>query len=84
MTAGVRGCADTNSNRVAGNRDEVEGVVASTLHLFRNGARLLAKAFGVGSTDWLDAHLVMCFGFGCQNLDTLRVQFLMHQLKRTH
>ena len=35
-----------NRTRVAGNRDEVEGVVANTLNLFRNGA--------VGFIDWLD------------------------------
>src|SRR5262249_28977499 len=32
----------------------------------------------------LDAHSVMRCRFGCQILDTLRVQFLMHALKRTH
>jgi hypothetical protein len=50
----VREREDTNRTRVAGNRDEVEGVVASTLSLFRNGASLLAKAFGVGLVDRLD------------------------------
>jgi hypothetical protein len=35
-----------NRTREAGNRDEVEGVVANTLNLFRNGA--------VGFIDWLD------------------------------
>jgi hypothetical protein len=44
----VREREDTNRTRVAGNRDEVEGVVANTLNSFRNGASLLAKAFGVG------------------------------------
>jgi hypothetical protein len=39
--------------REAGNRDEVEGVAANTLNSFRNEARLLAKAFGVGFIDWL-------------------------------
>ena len=43
-----------NRTREAGNRDEVEGVVANTLNLFRNGASLLANAFGVGFIDWLD------------------------------
>ena len=37
---------DENRTREAGNRDEVEGVVAITLNLFRNGA--------VGFIDWLD------------------------------
>ena len=37
---------DTNRTREAGNRDEVEGVVANTLKLHRNGA--------VGFIDWLD------------------------------
>ena len=36
-----------NRTREAGNRDEVEAVVANTLKLFRNGA--------VGFIDWLDA-----------------------------
>ena len=36
---------DENRIREAGNRDEVEGVVANTLNLFRNGA--------VGFIDWL-------------------------------
>jgi hypothetical protein len=46
FTAGVRERENTNRTRVAGNRDEVEGVVASTLTLQRNGA--------VGFIDWLD------------------------------
>ena len=37
---------DANRTREAGNRDGVEGVVANTLNLFRNGA--------VGFIDWLD------------------------------
>ena len=37
---------DANRTREAGNRDEVEGVVANTLGSFRNGA--------VGFIDWLD------------------------------
>src|SRR5436853_7358200 len=45
-TAGVREREDENRTREAGNRDEVEGVVANTLDLFRNGA--------VGFIDWLD------------------------------
>ena len=45
-TAGVREREDANRTREAGNRDEVEGVVASSLNLFRNGA--------VGFIDWLD------------------------------
>ncbi len=36
---------DTNRTRVAGSRDGVEGVVTSTLNLFRNGA--------VGFIGWL-------------------------------
>ena len=35
-----------NRTRAAGNRDEVEGVVAISLNLFRDGA--------VGFVDWLD------------------------------
>jgi hypothetical protein len=30
-----------------------QGVVANTLNVFRNGASLLANAFGVGFIDWL-------------------------------
>jgi len=41
----VREREDANRTREAGNRDEVEGVVANTLNLFRNGA--------VGFIDWL-------------------------------
>jgi hypothetical protein len=37
-TAGVREREDANRTREAGNRDEVEGVVARSLDLFRNGA----------------------------------------------
>jgi hypothetical protein len=42
----VREREDANRTREAGNRDEVEGVVANTLKLFRRGA--------VGFIDWLD------------------------------
>ena len=48
-TAGVREREDTNRTRVAGSRDGVEGVVANTLNLRRNGA--------VGFIDWLDAFI---------------------------
>ena len=48
-TAGVREREDENRTREAGNRDEVEGVVANTLDSFRNGA--------VGFIDWLDLTL---------------------------
>jgi hypothetical protein len=44
-TAGVREREDANRTREAGNRDEVEGVVANSLDLYRNGA--------VGFIDWL-------------------------------
>ena len=44
---------DMNRTREAGNRDGVEGVVANTLNLLRNGASLLANLFGVGFIDWL-------------------------------
>jgi hypothetical protein len=53
-TVGVREREDANRTRVAGNLDEVEGVVASTLNAFRNRASLLANSFGVGFIDWLD------------------------------
>ena len=48
---------DVNRTREAGNRDEVEGVVAKPQWLFRNGASLLANSFGVGFIDWLDESL---------------------------
>jgi hypothetical protein len=57
-TAGVREREDVNRTREAGSRDEVEGVVANTLKLYRNGASLLANSFGVGFIDWLDALLM--------------------------
>src|SRR5947199_1215263 len=38
ITTGVREREDTNRNREAGNRDEVEGVVANSLKLFLDGA----------------------------------------------
>ena len=41
---------DVNRTREAGSRDEVEGVVANTLDLFRNGA--------VGFIDLLDVTLI--------------------------
>src|SRR5205823_4715386 len=55
-TAGVREREDANRTRAAGNRDEVEAVVANTLDLFRNGAakpRVLCFTL-VGFIDWLD------------------------------
>jgi hypothetical protein len=52
-TARVREREDENRIREAGNRDEVEGVVANTLNLFRNEASLLANSFRVGFIDWL-------------------------------
>jgi hypothetical protein len=51
--AGVCEREDANRTRAAGSRDEVAGVVASTLNLQRNGTSLLANAFGVGFIDWL-------------------------------
>jgi len=44
-TAGVREREETNRTRVAGHLDEIQGVVANTLKLHRNGA--------VGFIDWL-------------------------------
>jgi len=44
FTAGERERA--NRTRVAGHLDEIQGVVANMLNLFRNGA--------VGFIDWLD------------------------------
>jgi hypothetical protein len=54
ITAGVRERESVSRTRVAGHLDEIQGVVASALKLFRIGASLLAKAFGVGFIDWLD------------------------------
>ena len=48
---------DALAGAQAGNRDEVEGVVANTLAIIRNGASPLAKTFGVGFIDWLDGGL---------------------------
>ena len=42
-----------NRTREAGHLDEIQGVVASTLNLLRNGASLLANSFGVGFIGWL-------------------------------
>ena len=46
-TAGVREREDANRTRDAGNRDEVEGVVANTLNFFRDEV--------VGFMGWLDS-----------------------------
>ena len=43
-----------NRTREAGSRDEVEGVVASTVNLYRNGA--------VRFIDWLDDSFSMAWG----------------------
>jgi hypothetical protein len=56
-TAGVREREDANRTREAGHLDEIQGVVANTLKLFRNEPSLLAKTFGVGFIDWLDLEL---------------------------
>ena len=45
-TAGVREREHANRTREAGHLDEIQGVVANTLNLFRNGA--------VGFIGWLD------------------------------
>ena len=48
-------CEGTNRTRVAGHLDEIQGVVANLLNLFRNGA--------VGFIDWLDRLrcIINCF-----------------------
>ena len=46
ITAGVREREDANRTREAGCLDEIQGVVANTLGLFRNGA--------VAFIPWLD------------------------------
>jgi hypothetical protein len=57
ITAGVREREEANRTREAGHLDEIQGVVPNILDLFRNGASLLAKAFGVGFIDWLGCSL---------------------------
>ena len=49
ITAGVREREDANRTREAGNRDEVEGVVAITLKSYRNG--------DIRFIDWLDVSI---------------------------
>jgi hypothetical protein len=61
-TAGVREREDENRTREAGNRDEVEGVVANTLHSFRNGA--------VGFIDWLG---LLCGALKEKDVMSLRI-----------
>jgi len=53
---------DANCTRAAGNRDEVEGVVANTLNLSRSGA--------VGFIDWLGVVIVN----SVRHLPTLGIQ----------
>jgi len=53
ITAGVRERQNAHRSRVAGHLDEIQGVVENTLNVYRNGASLLAKTFGVGIIDWL-------------------------------
>jgi hypothetical protein len=50
-TAGVCEREEANHTREAGHLDEIQGVVANTLNVFRDGASLLAKTFGVGFID---------------------------------
>jgi hypothetical protein len=50
ITAGVREREDANRTREAGHLDEIQGGVANTLDLFRNGA--------VGFIDWLDVCVI--------------------------
>jgi hypothetical protein len=56
-TAGVREREDANRTREAGHLDEIQGFVAITLNLFRNGA--------VGFIDWLDTFFLF-FAQACQ------------------
>ena len=49
-----------NRTREAGHLDEIQGVVANTLNLHRNGASLLANTFGVGFIGWLDLSVSVC------------------------
>jgi hypothetical protein len=67
-TPGVCEREDENRTREAGNRDEVEGGVANTLNLYRNGASLLANSFGVGFIDWLGVSDVLSIDDICDDL----------------
>jgi hypothetical protein len=51
ITAGVREREDANRTREAGHLDEIQGVVANALNLYRNGA--------VGFIDWLDEFVIL-------------------------
>jgi hypothetical protein len=66
ITAGVREREDANRTRVAGHLDEIQGVVATVLNLFRNGA--------VGFIDWLDELLWLVPKHGINNLGTTNVE----------
>ena len=46
ITAGVREREDANRTREAGCLDEIQGVVANTPGLFRNGSRCLHRLVG--------------------------------------
>src|SRR5206468_6766540 len=56
ITAGVREREDANRTRVAGHLDEIQGVVANMLNVFRNGA--------VGFIDWLGPFCAFAFACG--------------------
>src|SRR5205823_12866524 len=74
ITAGVREREDANRTREAGHLDEIQGALASTLKLFRNGA--------VGFIDWLGSVLSIGFDDLCRasgNLDD-KVPFDIHRL----
>jgi hypothetical protein len=77
-TAGVREGKEPNRTREAGSRDEVEGVVANTLNLFRHGAakpRALCFTL-VGFIDWLER-------WGCLARLRLMQTLFDHTLKLT-
>jgi hypothetical protein len=62
-TAGVRERKDANRTREAGHLDKIQGVVANTLNLFRNGAARRVFSFTlVGFIDrfglWCDCLLL--------------------------
>jgi hypothetical protein len=53
-TAGVREREGANRTREAGHLEEIQGVVANTLNLFRNGAACRVSSFSlVGFIVWL-------------------------------
>jgi hypothetical protein len=64
-----------NRTREAGNRDEVEGVAANTLNLFRNGASLLANG-AAGDVSDIDGQTEKVETSGSECVKTFGVGFI--------